>query len=105
MGIIVISAYKPKEGKAEPLKELMRTHLPRLHNEGLVTDRQSIMMEAADGTIIEVFEWLSREAVEKAHTNPNVLQMWAEYGEVCDYVPIGTVSEAAQLFSSFKPFA
>lgn len=105
MGIIVISAYKPKEGKAEALKVLMRTHLPRLHKEVLVTDRKSVMMEAADGTIIEVFEWLSKEAIEKAHTNPNVLQMWAEYGEVCDYVPIGTVPEAAQMFSSFKPFA
>ena len=105
MGIIVISAYKPKEGKVEALKELMRTHLPRLHKEGLVTDRQSIMMEAGDGTILEVFEWLSKEAIEKAHTNPNVLQMWAEYGEVCDYIPVGTVPEAAQLFSSFKPFA
>ena len=105
MGIIVISAYKPKEGKAEALKALMRTHLPRLHKVGLVTDRQSIMMEAEDGTIVEVFEWQSEEAIRNAHTNPEVLKMWSEYGEVCDYVPIGTVPEAAQLFSSFKPFA
>lgn len=105
MGIIVISAYKPREGKAEALKELMRTHLPRLKNEGLVTDRKSIMMEGADGTIVEVFEWQSEEAIKNAHTNPQVLKMWGEYGEVCDYVPIGTVPEAAQLFSSFKPFA
>ena len=105
MGIIVISAYKPKEGKLDALKTLMRTHLPRLHKEGLVTDRESIMMEAADGTIVEVFEWVSQEAIRNAHHNPEVLKMWGEYGEVCDYVPIGTVPEAAQLFSSFKPFA
>jgi len=105
MGIIVISAYKPKEGKAEALKVLMRTHLPRLHKEGLATDRQSTMMEAADGTIFEVFEWVSEEAIRSAHSNPEVLKMWGEYDEVCDYVPIGSVTEAAQLFSSFKPFA
>jgi quinol monooxygenase YgiN len=79
MGIIVISAYKPKEGKAEALKKLMRTHLPRLRKENLVTDRESIMMEAADGTVVEVFEWLSQDAIMQAHHNPNVLKMWGEW--------------------------
>ena len=105
MGVIVISAYKPKEGKADALKALMKTHLTRLQKENLVTGRESIMMEAADGTIIEVFEWMSEEAIRNAHTNPEVQKMWGEYGEVCEYVPVGTVPEAAQLFSSFKPFA
>lgn len=59
-------------------------------------------MEAADGTIVEVFEWLSDEAVRQAHTNPAVLQMWGNYAEVCDYIPIGNVAEAANLFSGFS---
>jgi uncharacterized protein (DUF1684 family) len=82
----------------------MKTHLPRLKQEGLVTDRASIMMEAKDGTIIEVFEWISEEAIQNAHTNPAVLQMWSEYGEVCDYIPVGSLAEAANLFSGFEPF-
>ena len=103
MGIIVIAGYKPKPGKGGALKELMKTHLPRLKAENLVTDRKSIMMEAADGTIIEVFEWLSAEAIQSAHTNPAVLEMWGEYAEVCDYVPVGSLPEADNLFSGFKP--
>ena len=103
MGRIVIVGYKPKPGKNEALKALMRTHLPRLKAEGLVTDRESILMEAADGTIIEVFEWVSQEAINSAHTNPMVLQMWGEYAEVCDFVPVGTIPEAGQLFSGFEP--
>lgn len=103
MGRIVIVGYKPKPGKNEALKTLMRTHLPRLQKEGLATSRESILMEAADGTIIEVFEWISEEAIRNAHTNPVVLQMWAEYAEVCDYVPIGSLAEAGNLFSAFKP--
>jgi hypothetical protein len=103
MGRIVIACYKSKPGKNEALKALMKTHLPRLKQEGLVTDRESIMMEATDGTIIEVFEWISEEAIQNAHTNPAVLQMWGEYGEVCDYVPVGSLAEAANLFSGFEP--
>lgn len=88
---IVIACYKPKPGKAEALKLLMATHVPRLKAEGLVTGRPSIIMEAKEGTIIEVFEWVSAEAIASAHTNPNVLKMWAEYAEVCDYVPLSAV--------------
>jgi hypothetical protein len=103
MGYIVIVAYKPKLGSAEALKALTKTHVPRLKHEGLVTDREAIIMEAGDGTIIEVFEWLSDEAIQKAHTNQQVLKMWAEYAEVCDYVPLNTLGEANSMFAGFKP--
>jgi hypothetical protein len=103
MGRIVIVAYKPKPGKAEALKELTKTHLPRLHKEGLVTNREPIIVEAADGTIIEIFEWLSDEAIKQAHQNPEVQKMWGEYEEVCDYVPLNTVAEASNLFAEFTP--
>ena len=104
MGHIVIVAYKPKAGKSDALKQLMKTHLPILKREGLVTDRPSIIMEAEDKTIVEVFEWLSEEAVRQAHTNPQVLKMWKEYFEVCDIVPLNTLSEAGSMFASFTPF-
>jgi hypothetical protein len=103
MGLIVIACYRPKPGKEQDLKELMKTHLPCLRAEGLVTDRESIIMEAKDGTILEVFEWLSAEAITNAHTNPAVLKMWSEYAEVCDYVPVNTLVEAADMFAGFKP--
>ncbi len=103
MGHIVIVAYKPKEGKAEELKKLTKTHVPRLRQEGLVTAREAVIMEAADGTVVEVFEWLSDEAIQKAHTNPPVLEMWGEYAAVCDYVPLNTLSEASAMFAGFMP--
>ena len=103
MGRIVIVGYKPKPGKAEALKTLMKTHVQRLRQEGLATNRESILMEAADGTIVEVFEWVSAEAIQSAHTTPAVLQMWGEYAEVCDYVPVGSLAEAGNLFSDFTP--
>ncbi len=101
MGRVVIACYRPKEGKAEALRELSKTHWARLKAEALVTDRVPITMVAEDGTIVEVFEWKSKEAIEAAHKNPRVLEMWEEFGEVCDYVPIGTVAEAETVFSQF----
>ena len=36
-------------------------------------------MEGQDGTIVEVFEWKSREAIALAHSNPAIAKMWQEY--------------------------
>ena len=62
-------------------------------------------MRAADGTMVEVFEWVSGEAIESAHQNAAVLEMWQSYTEVCDYIPISEVSESQQLFAEFTPVA
>ena len=101
---IVIVGYKPKAGNTEALRQLMREHLSILKDQNLVTDRASIIMEAKDGTIIEVFEWKSKAAIEQAHTNPVVLEMWEKYAEACEYIPVGQVEETAKLFSEFTPF-
>ncbi len=103
MGRIVISAFKPKEGKSEELKKIVLEHLPILKSQNLVTDRSSIIMEAKDGTIIEVFEWISEKAVEVAHTNPEVMKIWDRFAEVCDYVPMNSVEEASFPFAHFTP--
>ncbi len=103
MGRIVIAGYKPKAGMQEELRVLMREHRSTLRSQDLVAARESIMMEAKDGTIIEVFEWKSREAIEAAHSNPVVLRMWERYATVCDYIPVAQVEEAGQLFSEFTP--
>ena len=103
MGIVVIACYKPKPGGEAGLLEEAKTHLPILREQGLVTDRESIVAQAADGTIVEVFEWKSQEAIDAAHENPVVLEMWGRYDKVCTYIPIGEITEAAQLFSPFTP--
>ena len=103
MGRIVIACYKPKPGQAQALKELMQVHFSLLKSQRLVTKRDSILMEASDGTIIEVFEWVSKEAIEAAHDNPVIAEMWEQYSRVCDYIPVGDVPEAGQLFSEFTP--
>lgn len=103
MGRIVIAAYRPKSGKRESLRQLIASHVATLHSIGLVTRRTPITMEAEDGTVIEGFEWKSKAAIEAAHSHPVVLKMWEQYNEICDYIPVAAVPEAAQLFSEFTP--
>lgn len=103
MGRVVISCYRPKPGQQAALDALMRTHVKTLRSVGLVTDRAPITMQAKDGTYVEVFEWMSSEAIAAAHSNPVVLDMWEAYGKACDYIPVAQVPEALQMFSEFTP--
>jgi len=75
-GVCVIVAYRPKPGKGEQQLELVRSRVPTLRTEGLVSDRApTTIMPARAGTIVEVSEWKSCEAIDAAHKNSNVLAM------------------------------
>jgi quinol monooxygenase YgiN len=102
-GIIVIVAYRPKPGHEGELLAIVRSRVPTLREEGLVTDREPVIMRAKDGTIIEVSEWKSTQAIEEAHRNPRVLAMWDKFFAVCDCVPLKTVPEAETMFAGFEP--
>ena len=103
MGRFVIAAFKPKAGMHAQLVAVVEKHWRVLRAENLVTDRPRYAMTADDGTIIEVFEWLSREAIERAHHSPAVLALWAEFELACEYIPLATLAEAQHPFSEFGP--
>lgn len=103
MGRIVIVCYRPKPGREADLARLVNGHFDMLRSRGLVTDRPPVAMQAVDGTIIEVFEWASAEAIEQAHADPLVQKLWSEFAAVCDYVPVADVAGAKDLFSEFTP--
>jgi quinol monooxygenase YgiN len=96
-------AYRPKPDKQQELLELVRSRVPTLRKEGLVTDRAPIIMRAENGTIIEVSEWKSPEAIEAAHQNANVWAMWNKFFTLCECVPLKTLAEASEMFPNFQP--
>ncbi len=99
---LVIVAYKPKPGKEAALLQLTREHVPLLRAEGLATDRPVVAARAMDGTVVEVFEW-APGGVEKAHANPNVLELWKRYADACEIVPLTSLAESSTMFASFTP--
>lgn len=103
MGRLTIAVYKPKPGKEKELDNLVKDHFPILQKQQLVTDRKAIVMKAADGTIVEVFEWASRKAIDDAHHNPVVQQLWERFGKACDFVLPNQVPEFNNMFSEFEP--
>jgi len=103
MGSISVACYKPKPGCEQELLALVRNHLPPLRALGLVTGRESIVMRTADGTIVEIFEWVSQEAVAGAHNNPAVIDLWKRFEQACTYEKPCSLAEFQNMFAHFEP--
>jgi hypothetical protein len=101
MGRFVIVGYRPKPGMQAALEAVAARHWDVLRREALVSERPAQLMRAADGTVVEVFEWLCVQSIERAHTNAAVQALWSEFAAVCDYVPVAQLPEAARVFSEF----
>ena len=102
MGRTVIVVYRPREGKEKELQTLIRDHVPVLQRIGLATTRPATILRAADGCFVEIFEWASTEAIQKAHSFPEVKEMWAKFSRVCDYECPARLKEFNNLFSEFE---
>ena len=101
MGRFVVVAYRPKPGCEEQLAAVVAKHLRVLREEKLITDREGATMRATDGTLVEVFEWRSQDAIAAAHDNAAVVALWDAFGAVCDYVPLTSLAETQQMFAEF----
>ncbi len=105
MGRIVIACFRPKPGQTDALHAVVRDHYGILATEGLVTDRRPIVMVAADGAVIEVFEWKSAAAIEAAHSNPRIADLWRRFEATCDYIPPTSIAGMDSYFPEFAPLA
>ena len=101
MGQMVIALFRPKPDMHADLMACMRDHLPILRAQGLATSRPSVVLRAADGTLLEIFEWVSQAAIDAAHENPAVLALWQRYEACCEYVTLGDLAEAKAMFPGF----
>ncbi len=103
MGILVICSYKPHPGHEDEARMLMQGHVPLLREHDLITDREVVQGVAADGTLVEVFEW---ESVEKSRGAPGIAEIgahWKAMSAVMDFVPLAGVAEAQHPFAHFTP--
>jgi len=100
---IVIAMYRPHAGKTDQLCGLIREHVPTLRRLELATDRAPIVMQAENGTVLEIFEWATPDAARLAHEHPEVGRIWEAMGQISDLVTLDTLDEKATRFPHFSP--
>lgn len=101
--IMAMALYRPHPGKENELLEILKNHVSTLRKEGLVTDRPELLLQAQDGTYIELFEWVSEEAKNKAHELPAVMKdIWGKMMEIADFPSLSDLKESEMPFPGFK---
>lgn len=99
----VIAAYRPKPGKALELRRLVDVHRKALDAANLITAKPTVLLRArSDGTLVEIFEWISAKAADEAHQNSAIRAIWSKLAKVADIIPLSAVQEAGKVFSHFE---
>lgn len=100
-GQISIVACMPKAGKEAELRQVLADRLPLLRELGLATDRPEILMRSEAGALIQVSEWASEAAIDRAHREPRVLELWQRFDACCTFPPLNSLAETAGPFATF----
>ena len=84
----VLCTYRVKADCEQEFRALQREHWPTLRRLGLATDDEPLVYRGEDERerlfYVEVFTWSSPEAVEKAHTHPEVMAIWEPLDALCE---------------------
>lgn len=102
---IVFALYKPHAGKDAELLSLVRRHYPTLRKYELATDRAPIVSRSANGTIIEVFEWVDEASHKRAHEHPEIAAIWERMAQIGGMPTLASLPECAETFPHFEPVA
>ncbi|HVN02124.1 MAG TPA: hypothetical protein VMT68_18130 [Caulobacteraceae bacterium] len=100
---IVFALYKPHLGSEAALYNLVATHSAVLRKYELVTGRAPIICRSANGTIVEVFEWVDEAAHKRAHEHPEIATLWERMEGLGEMPALGTLPECAESFPHFEP--
>ncbi|HLZ85249.1 MAG TPA: hypothetical protein VKQ54_16920 [Caulobacteraceae bacterium] len=100
---VVMALYRPHEGKDSELRSLIAQHVPSLLRLELITDRPPLLLKAADGTYVEIFEWVSGAASRSAHEHPEIAHIWEAMEAVADFTNLDSLEEAQRPFAHFSP--
>lgn len=100
--ILSFSSYKPKQGQEAALMELVQKHVPKLRELGLATKKHNYVAKSSGGSIIEVFEWASSNAVNAAHQHPAVSEIWEKMTLIADFLPMKSLPKTNEPFVSFE---
>ena len=85
---ITLCRYWVKADKEAEFKELLRKHWPTFTKLGLVADNPPHLIFRGEDKqrgvfYVETFAWKDEQAVERAHSLPEVAAVWEPMGNCC----------------------
>lgn len=105
--VIVTATYEvPLQNQPEFLR-IVGAKRKYFVEKGFATDRTPVLMHSHSRPeiLIEVFEWTSEQAIQRAHEDPGVLEFWGQMEKQWTRggFPLSELPESSQQFPNFAP--
>jgi len=83
--ILTLVTYQARPGNEEELAGLLRTHVARLRELGLVAEKPHFAAARTDqpGAFVETFWWAHEGAAALAHDHSEVQELWMRVEDLC----------------------
>lgn len=100
----VICIFRVKSASMAEFHQLVGRHWATLHRLELVTDTPEQLLIGSDQgsdepVIVSIFEWVSAEASSRAHSHPDVAEIWEAMEPLCE----GRNGRPSMEFPHFRP--
>lgn len=85
-GLVVVCTYRVTPGNETHFEALLGRHTPALRALGLITEQPVRVLRRNDGDgamYVEVFEWSSPDAADRAAEVPAVIEIWEPMAAAC----------------------
>ena len=96
---LALAAYRPRSEREDDFLVFLHEELALLRRRGHVTERRAPVVRAPKGELLVILEWSTDHAVDDAHADPDVLEVWDRKAELAEYIA------PAALSGSDIPFA
>jgi hypothetical protein len=83
---LAFAAYRPKAGRADDLLSLLAEDVATLRRRGHVTERPAPVVRTDGGEVLVVLEWSSDHAVDDAHADPEVVEVWKRKEQLAHFI-------------------
>ena len=83
---LALAAYRPRPEREDDLLVFLHEELALLRRRGHVTERRAPVVRAPKGELLVVLEWSTDHAVDDAHVDPDILEVWDRKAELAEYI-------------------
>jgi len=84
----VICTYRVRSDREDDFLALVRGHWPKMRELGLATEDPASIYSGRDPKnrlfVVEIWDWISEDAVARAHSHPEVLALWEPMEAHCE---------------------
>lgn len=95
------SAYRPRPGREDEVLPHLRDEVATLRSRGHITSRPAPICLTARGEYLVIAEWATETAVDDAHADEVILDVWRRKEELVEYIAPCDLDRSAVPFVSY----